>query len=259
MNRYLVVNRNSFGEKIIVLLVFLFIQNFVIADVKIIKSPEYKVSLLELYTSQGCSSCPPAESWLSKFKTDTNLWTSIIPINFHVDYWDYIGWKDPFADARFSNRQRWYEYLGLSKNVATPGFIINGKGWNGWFYGQAPSIERKATSSILTARIDGDKVSVEFLSNEHVGDSLNVHVAIMGFDMKTKVTSGENNRKTLMHDFVVLGYDTHYLTQQGKRFKSRLTLPDVSKYRDSQKGIVIWVSPRKSPKPIQAAGDWIDI
>ncbi|HDY92513.1 MAG TPA: DUF1223 domain-containing protein, partial [Pseudoalteromonas sp.] len=66
-----------------------------------ISSTANPTTFLELYTSQGCSSCPPAEKWISKFTDDEKLWTDLIPINFHVTYWDYLGWKDPFASAVF--------------------------------------------------------------------------------------------------------------------------------------------------------------
>src|SRR4051794_5009755 len=64
-------------------------------------SPQHTLALVELYTSEGCSDCPPADRWLRSLKPG-----SVVPIAFHVDYWDYIGWKDPFARAAFSARQR---------------------------------------------------------------------------------------------------------------------------------------------------------
>ena len=62
--------------------------------------------LIELFTSQGCSSCPPAEKWLNQFIKDKELWEKYIPVAFHVDYWDYLGWKDPYSKSRFTQRQR---------------------------------------------------------------------------------------------------------------------------------------------------------
>jgi len=70
-----------------------------------IKSGETKASVVELYTSEGCSSCPPADKFLSRLgKTEES--DMIIPLAFHVDYWDYIGWKDPYANANYTQRQR---------------------------------------------------------------------------------------------------------------------------------------------------------
>jgi len=67
---------------------------------QIITSDSLRNTLLEVYTSQGCSSCPPAERWLSGFTTKDQLWKTVIPINFHVDYWDRLGWADPFAKSQ---------------------------------------------------------------------------------------------------------------------------------------------------------------
>src|SRR6266436_6581914 len=68
-------------------------------------SPPYTVALIELYTSQGCSSCPPADDWLSRLNMESPL--RGIPLALHVGYWDYIGWKDPFARREFNDRQAW--------------------------------------------------------------------------------------------------------------------------------------------------------
>src|SRR5712692_2905929 len=67
-----------------------------------------QTTLLELFTSEGCSSCPAAEKWLSQFKTNSDLWKRIVPVAFHVDYWDNLGWPDRFAKAEFTDRQRRY-------------------------------------------------------------------------------------------------------------------------------------------------------
>src|SRR5271154_4189044 len=85
-------------------------------------SPERQVALLELYTSEGCSSCPPAETWLSGLKDAPGLWSNFVPLAFHVDYWDYLGWKDKWANQQFSERQRDYASLWAAKNIYTPEF-----------------------------------------------------------------------------------------------------------------------------------------
>jgi len=69
-------------------------------------SGEKQVPLIELYTSEGCSSCPPADRWMSKLTAHEDLWSGFVPIALHVDYWDYIGWKDPYASREYSQRQR---------------------------------------------------------------------------------------------------------------------------------------------------------
>ena len=83
------------------------------------------VVVLELFTSQGCSSCPPADEVLADIKENMDN-TSIIPIAYHVDYWDYIGWKDPFALKAFTNKQRFYGRKFNSSSIYTPQLVING-------------------------------------------------------------------------------------------------------------------------------------
>src|SRR6266436_651609 len=73
-----------------------------------------QTALIELYTSEGCSSCPPAEAWLSQLKADPRLWKDFVPLAFHVDYWDYLGWRDPFASKEWTARQ--YRYSAAWKN-----------------------------------------------------------------------------------------------------------------------------------------------
>ncbi len=95
------------------------------ASAQTFTSTDKRVSVLELYTSEGCSSCPPADEWLSKLKQDDRLWSEIIPLAFHVDYWDYIGWQDPFANKRYSQRQRQYARDKNVRTVYTPGTLLN--------------------------------------------------------------------------------------------------------------------------------------
>src|SRR4051812_33062365 len=81
-----------------------------------------QTTLLELYTSEGCSSCPPAEKWLSHLKESPGLWKDFVPVAFHVDYWDRLGWRDLLADRGFSDRQLAYAESWHSENVYTPAF-----------------------------------------------------------------------------------------------------------------------------------------
>src|SRR5499427_291609 len=105
------------------------------AEPIVLQSTENQVTLLELFTSEGCSSCPPAEKWLSGLKADQELWKKIIPVAFHVDYWDRLGWRDRFAKPEFTSRQQHYAAAWGGDSVYTPGFVVNGKEWRAWFSG----------------------------------------------------------------------------------------------------------------------------
>src|SRR3954470_548589 len=91
------------------------------------ESGTQRTHLLELFTSEGCSSCPPAEAWLSKLKTEPQLWRDFVPVAFHVDYWDHLGWRDPFAAKRWTARQSEYSARWKNNSVYTPGFVLDGR------------------------------------------------------------------------------------------------------------------------------------
>jgi hypothetical protein len=89
-------------------------------------------------------SCPPADEWLGRQKEATELWQRLIPLAFHVDYWDYLGWWDRFASAEFSQRQRDYRHSGGLGSVYTPGVVVNGQEWRGWYRGESISYDNES-------------------------------------------------------------------------------------------------------------------
>src|SRR5882724_13240893 len=95
----------------------------------IFQSSGRQTAVLELFTSEGCSSCPPAEAWLSKLKGAPGLWHDFVPVAFHVDYWDHLGWKDPFASKEWTARQYHYSAIWKSSSVYTPAFVLDGREW----------------------------------------------------------------------------------------------------------------------------------
>ena len=92
-----------------------------------VQSPENRVVLLELYTSEGCSSCPPADYFLSALKHAGISSKQLIPLAFHVTYWDYIGWHDRFADKAFDERQRVHARRNKQGTIYTPQFMMSGE------------------------------------------------------------------------------------------------------------------------------------
>src|SRR4051794_21813675 len=87
--------------------------------------------VVELYTSEGCDSCPPADRWFSALKAEAAKGT-VVPLAFHVDYWDYLGWKDRFADAAFSVRHREAASRGGAKVIYTPQVLFEGREFAQW-------------------------------------------------------------------------------------------------------------------------------
>src|SRR5213592_2697372 len=115
------------------------------------ESGKTQTSLIELFTSEGCSSCPPAEKWMSALKTNPDLWKKVVPIAFHVDYWDHLGWRDRFSKPQFTERQRRYAAAWGGDSIYTPGFVLNGREWRGCIGGPAwPTASEKVGALRVT-------------------------------------------------------------------------------------------------------------
>ena len=218
-----------------------------------LKSPEQQVGLLELYTSEGCSSCPPAERWLSGLKDNDHLWKNIVPIAFHVDYWDYIGWKDRFASPEYSARQRNYAREQLLGTIYTPGFIYNGKEWRRWFRNKDLVFPEAQKTGVLEVNVQDQAAQVSFKPTASTHRNLNINIALIGFGISTAVKAGENKGRTLSHDFVVLGMTQEPLQPEGDHFIATVDMPR-SKIDAPRYGVVAWISANDSQRPIQTVG-----
>src|SRR3954471_4399456 len=120
------------------------------AEEIVFESKPAQTHLIELYTSEGCSSCPPAEAWLSKLKSDPGLWKDFVPLAFHVDYWDRLGWRDRFSSRQWTERQSNYASLLRQSSVYTPEFIRNGAEWSDWLGHARVMVSDREKSGILS-------------------------------------------------------------------------------------------------------------
>ncbi len=210
--------------------------------------------LVELYTSEGCSSCPPADQWLAKLATDESLWREVVPVAFHVDYWDYLGWPDRFANARFSDRQRRYARLGATRTVYTPGVMAGGREWRGWWQNE-PLPTGSARAGVLTLHENDGAISLTY-ETERSLKSLNGHVALLGFGLRTAVRRGENAGRELAHEFVVLDWQQTTLSRNDGVFTASLRRPGTEV--DAERfALAAWVSQGQGP-PLQAVGGWME-
>lgn len=224
------------------------------------QSGEERVQVIELFSSEGCHSCPPADKWLSQYNTHPKLWEQYVPLVFHVDYWDFIGWKDRFAKQRFSRRQYQYERKGQTKQVYTPQFVVNGHEWNGWFFHRSeegvtlPEMADKPGN--LSLRIEGSEVSASFTNKGEKDHTYLLHVALLASDISSHVTRGENKSKTLEHDFVVLNHKSYRAMNKSLDYQGRLPkIPSISE----EAGRLAWAAwIEKNGIPIQATGGWIN-
>ena len=225
----------------------------------VFQSSENKTSLLELYTSEGCSSCPPAETRLSRLKESPRLWRDFVPVAFHVDYWDYLGWRDPFAASAYSKRQHAYADLWRSRSVYTPGFVLDGKEWGGWFKSDGPARSANKPAGSLTARSeDGRRWTLRFEpAAQSASAAFDFHAALLGFDLITDVKAGENRGRKLEHDFVALDFSSTTASRTGESFAATLTLNSKPSAALKRLAVAAWVTPAKSLSPLQTVGGWL--
>ncbi len=170
-------------------------------------SANHRTALLALYTSQGCSSCPPAERWLARLGASDQMLGKIVPIAFHVDYWDYIGWKDRYADPRYSERQRRIARSNHQRTVYTPQFVLNGEDLRpvSRLGERLPEIVGEPSSYHihLSARFSEDrKLLVNWKTNPPLPPAHRMVLALTENGLIDSITSGENAGKTLSHEFV---------------------------------------------------------
>ncbi len=165
---------------------------------------EAKTTVVELYTSEGCSSCPPADRWLSTLKGQPD----VIALAFHVNYWDRLGWPDRFATAATTDRQRAVMAGSGSPYVYTPQVIVNGADWRGWpklpaAGGAAPMQTQKPAPTLALSR-SGKVISAEV---GPAAGSLSGYWALVEDGHASNVRAGENRGETLRHDHVVRRYE----------------------------------------------------
>ncbi|MGP4844126.1 DUF1223 domain-containing protein [Marinobacter sp. 1Y8] len=214
------------------------------------RSGSSKIDVIELYTSEGCSSCPPADKWLSSLKDNPALFSEFIPMAFHVDYWDYIGWEDPFAKAEYSERQREYVRAGRVSQSYTPGIVINSQEWRDWFRGKRTWSDDKEDVGQLKAHLGDNRQLEAGFDGDNAGQ---LHVALLGMGLTTKVKAGENRGKQLSHDFVVL----KMISVAGSNHWS-VTLPEAPDAGQKRTAIAIWVTPPNALGVIQATGGYVE-
>ncbi len=217
-----------------------------------------QTALIELYTSEGCSSCPPAESWLSRLKESPGLWQELVPLAFHVDYWDYLGWRDPWASKSFSDRQRAYAKQWRSNSIYTPGFVLNGKEWRDWSGRKDGPKSAGAKAGVLTVSAsDTNRWQVSFAPANTDGADYEVHAALLAGGLSSDVKAGENRGRLLRHDFVVLTFAKASLVRSGDVAQGELVLNMQRNGAEGDLALAVWITPAGRFEPLQATGGWL--
>ena len=239
-----------------VFLIWLAVGYLFASEPQTFESGDTQSTLIELFTSEGCSSCPPAEKWLSGLKSNQDLWKRVVPVSFHVDYWDHLGWRDRFAKPEFTSRQQRYAAEWGGDSVYTPAFVVNGKEWRNWFGGNAvPTISTRV--GVLRVSLgDGGKLTATFVPETAKPRSLALNVALLGNELESDVKRGENSGRKLRHDFVVLQLAKSEMSDQDNLWTGTILLSSNAG-TDKATALAAWVNSGETAPPIQATGGWL--
>ena len=202
-------------------------------------------AIVELYTSEGCSSCPPADRWLSQMKNTPD----VIALAFHVNYWDRLGWPDRFANAATTERQHVLQRASGARFVYTPQVIVDGRDWPQWSGGAALPRAAAIPAPTLLLQREGQRVTAS------VGPSrsaLSGYWAVLEDGHSSRVRAGENAGSTLTHDHVVTLYQPVAAWPAGEAARRwELTLPAPTAGAKAR-AVAFVVTDPATQRPLQA-------
>jgi hypothetical protein len=225
------------------------------ADCTAASGPQ-RMPLLELYTSEGCSSCPPAERTLERLDAAKPRAGDWIPLALHVDYWDELGWTDPYALRMATERQRWFARLQGSRNVYTPQVLVDGT--------PASADESDLRDTLAQAGHDPAAARLQLSIDRQEGATrvhaqaqapaqgrLALHVAVAQNGLQSRVLRGENGGSTLRHAHVARAWQGPVPLQDG-RAGLDWTLDAAQRAALDQGELVAFVQDQASGRVLQA-------
>ena len=215
--------------------------------------------VLELFTSQGCSSCPPADRLLSALSREQPVDGTVIPLAYHVDYWNHLGWSDPFSSALWSRRQNEYAHVLRSSQVYTPQLVVNGTAQMvGSDEGRvrreiARQLQQADRGVVVLDRVqlDGSAFMVDLHATldaaEAAGRNAEVMLALFESDATTAVASGENSGHRLNSDAIVRWQSPALKLRGGAgEGKATIRIPLQSAWRRDHLGVAAFIQDSSS-------------
>lgn len=204
------------------------------------------ITIVELFTSQGCSSCPPADVNLSKLAKRKAEDRQIVTLSFHVDYWNRLGWTDPYSDERFTLRQRRYAQVMKLNRIYTPQMVVDGKyefvGSDSRLVQQAMEQTPAKPQHTLTAKLKTDsETATVVVEIKGPTEGWLVNFAAVQATAENDVPRGENARRHLKHSSIVRAFDVQ---QAVNRTEATLDLPEDFVHKDAR--VVVYLQNQSS-------------
>ena len=227
------------------------------------QSGTFKAPVIELYTSEGCSSCPPADKWLSTFKNSsvkpgsTVDAAEVAPVvqAFHVGYWDYIGWVDRFASPAHTTRQRQIAANNRQSSIYTPQAVLDGRDWRDWnrtVSGRLAGRREPAEAHIKLSQVAANQFEALVTPSEGLTSAWSAYWTLTEDGHSSKVKSGENAGELLQHDFVVRQYNAAGDFSAGAKSPQKLVWRSIAPTPGHTRRVNLVVFYTRSGKTLQA-------
>ena len=175
----------------------------------VVSSAKHVTPVVELYTSEGCSSCPPADEFLTRLGDTIDDDFHAVPLAFHVDYWNWLGWRDPYSQAKFTERQRKIADVNKQRAIYTPELVVTGQEARGSnrVVDLISERNRELAQVQITMEVSttaaGKILANLTIDNMSLSDKPALYLALYENDIEREIGGGENKGRTLLHNFVV--------------------------------------------------------
>jgi hypothetical protein len=217
-----------------------------------------RVALLELYTSEGCNSCPPTDQWVSNLPQPQFVPQRLVVLAFHVDYWNYLGWPDHFAQRRFTERQQALVRTNGLRTAYTPQLVLNGRDFRDTagiekqvarINAQVPSVHLTLNASKKGSTLN-TSVSVNPVATS-TQEPMELFVALYESNLESQVQAGENRGKRLQHDYVVRVLIGPVAVAANKTTHQEWQLPLATDWKTADMGLAAFVQSTKTGEVLQ--------
>lgn len=209
-------------------------------------------ALVELYTSEGCSSCPPADRQLGELRSGE----TVVPLALHVGYWDDLGWSDPFAQDAFARRQHWLIQFGGIRTLYTPQFFVAGTVARPETLNERIgelNAESSRASLLLEAHALGEGTLWVSASARSRVEAAALYLAVAENGLSSRVLAGENGGRRLSHDHVVRAWIGPLRLHDG-RLDLQRSIPLEKNWRRAQLEVIGFVQDQHTGRVLQAVG-----
>ena len=224
------------------------------------RSGPHTVALLELYTSEGCHSCPPVDDWVSSLAAQGLTLDRVVPLGLHVDYWDALGWPDRFAQAIFTKRQRDTAARHRARTIYTPQVLLQDQSLTQWgtINAEVQRINQTTARADLSLEVTRQAAhTLEVVAQGVVTEvaarpQAKMYVALYENRLTSAVTAGENTGRTLRHDHVVRQWLGPLDVDEQGIVRLQRTLPLNSDWKTPDLGLVVFVQQQQTGEVLQA-------